>query len=153
MHLILFLLLLSLNFSKQSMFLCFWKDSRWVCSLNYLVILSNYYVFLFIVRKCECSCVFYSFSNFHCVFKKRLLFICFVTVFWFLKDFQLKSLDFWSFQKLIFKWWTTLWFRALLKKTLDFLCFSHHLWFLKDFQEISHFFVERGPIYLVIMKI
>ena len=93
-HLIHFLLLLSLIFSKQSLLLCFWRDSWWVCSLNYLVILSNYYVFLFIVRKCECSCVFYSFSNFHCVFKKRLLFICFVTVFWFLKDFQLKSLDF-----------------------------------------------------------
>ena len=192
-HLIHFLLRLSLIFSKQSLLLCFWKDSWWVCSLNYLVILNNSDFSLLIVRKCQCSCVFYVFSNFHFVsftsrfrsvltfsfdhlkesisflskfdqkysffivfpdvFKKGLLFICFVSVFWFLKDFQLKSWDFWSCQKLIFKWWTTLWFRALLKNTLDFLCFSHHLWFLKDFQEKSLFFVERCPIYLVIMKI
>ena len=66
-HLIHFLLLFSLIFSKQSLFLCFWKDEWWACSLNYLVILSNYDFFVLIVKKCQCSCVFYAFSDFHFV--------------------------------------------------------------------------------------
>ena len=87
-HLIHFLLLLSLIFSKQSLLLCFWRDSWWVCSLNYLVILSNYDFSLLIVRKCQCSCVFHALSHFHFVsFNSRF------------RSF-LVDIFFWSFERI-----------------------------------------------------
>ena len=138
-HLIFFVFLIIYDFSRIFKKKVTFSSKR---GLIYLVILSNFDFSLLIVRKCQCSCVFYAFSDFHFVsftsrfrsflifsfdhlkesisflskfhqknsffivfhdvFKKRLFFICFVTVFWFLKDFQLKSWDFWTFQKLIF---------------------------------------------------
>ena len=130
-HLVHFLLFLWSLFQKESMLLWFWKDPGCIQRLIYLVIMSTFEFYLLVVKKCHCSCVFCNFSIFFfdliyfeiffffgnvihfdpltvCVpflskfHQKHPFFICFVTVFWFLKDFQWKSSYFWTFQKMTF---------------------------------------------------
>ena len=139
-HLVQFLLLLSISFSKQSLFLCFRKDSWCVCPLIYLVILSNFDFSLLIVRKCQCSCVFYVFSHFHFVsFNLR---------------FPTKIMRFLDFSKTDFlsdelpRDFDHFW-----KTHLIFFVFPIIFQFSRIFKKKVTFSSKRGLIYLVIMKI
>ena len=66
-HLVHFLLFLWSIWQTESLLLCFWKDSGWMCSLIYLVIVSIFDFYLLIVKKSQCSCVFCTFPNFHLI--------------------------------------------------------------------------------------